>query len=99
MIGGALCLPILFPSLFPSIDHETALILVRFGALLEVGWEITDALTRIYERVLLPNGEELQPNVLLVLIACHHSLSTLLVIPASIIYCDYKGPLADNTFD
>ena len=99
MIGGSLCLPILLPSLFPSIDHETALILVRFGALLEVGRKSTDALTRIYERVLLPNGEELQPNVLLVLIACHHSLSTLLVIPASIIYCDYKGPLADNTFD
>lgn len=85
-IGGALCLPILYPSWFPGVSHASALAMMRWGALCEVAWEVTDVLKRIYERCFLPNGADLQPNTLLYLIFCHHSLSTLLVVPANVLY-------------
>lgn len=88
-VGGALCLPALIPSAFPSVSHSLALSLTRWGALSEVAFEVTDSLKRIYQRCFLDNGAELQPNALLFLLFCHHSLSTLLVVPTNVLYSEF----------
>ena len=87
-VGGALCLPALLPAWFPNVSHAAALSMVRWGALCEVAWEVTDTLKRVYQRC-LPNGAELQPNSLLFLLFCHHSLSTLLVVPTNVMYSEF----------
>ena len=47
-VGGALCLPALLPAWFPNVSHAAALSMVRWGALCEVAWEVTDTLKRVY---------------------------------------------------
>ena len=72
-------------SLTRSLAHSLA---PSRGALCEVAWEVTDTLKRVYQRC-LPNGAELQPNSLLFLLFCHHSLSTLLVVPTNVMYSEF----------
>lgn len=80
-IGGALCLPAV--AMGPT---AMACRLARWGALVEVGWEVTDLAERWYQRLCTKDGHIFQPAALLALACLHHPLACCLVIPMNICY-------------
>merc|ERR1712224_821883 len=52
-LGGMLCIPAIFGCGF---SRETALLLARHGALIELGWEIQDTVERLWDRYTTPDG-------------------------------------------
>ena len=86
-IGGILCLPSILGLLE---DQATASSLACLGILSEMGWELSDMLMWMYKRYFTENGKIKVPGALLVALAIHHSLSTLLGIPAILNYRNLK---------
>lgn len=80
-IGGMLCLP----AVFAGVTATTAS-LGRWGAIWEVGWEITDVGDRLFQRCCLEKGAQLQPLGMLVFIFFHHALALCMVIPMNLYF-------------
>lgn len=84
-VGGVLCIPAVFA--LPICSNETACMLARHGALVEVAWEIGDVCQRAYELLFGGQvGKDRNPPSILALLAIHHSMSIALVIPMNITY-------------
>ena len=85
LIGGAVCLPAVIPGHF-GLDPSVAASLACLGILSEMGWEIEDQLTWIYKRFFTKGGKEKVPNLLLVILGIHHSMTTILGLPMVLNY-------------
>ena len=85
-VGGMLCLP----SLLGLGDEKMASSLACLGILAEMGWEIEDLTVWMYKRFALPDGKTKVPNALLIVLAIHHSLTTILGMPMVLAYRDLK---------
>lgn len=76
-LGGMMCAPAIFDL---GVPREVALVLVRHGALIELGWEIQDTVERLHERFFSRDGPTTQPNAMFFSCSCitrcnGHSLS------------------------
>lgn len=89
LVGGLLCVPAIVPG-FCGLDPSVAASLACLGILSEIGWEIEDILTWIYKHFATPNGKDKVPNVMLIMLSIHHSLTTLLGLPMILHYRDLK---------
>jgi hypothetical protein len=83
-LGGFLCIP----SLVGASGAGVAA-LACHGGLCEAGWELQDAMVRIYQ-VLFggPAGKEKNPTPLMVILFIHHAMGLSMVIPMNIVYHD-----------
>ena len=85
LVGGLVCLPAVVPGHF-GLDPPVASSLACLGILSEMGWEWEDMITWIYKRFATPNGNTRVPNALLMILAIHHSLTSILGIPVILYY-------------
>lgn len=97
LLGGAVCLPAIIPGHL-GLDPSVAASLACLGILSEMGWEIEDQLTWIYKRFFTKGGKEKVPNALLIILAVHHSMTTILGLPMILNY-RYLSTLHWLTFD
>lgn len=88
LFGSLLATPSLF-GLF-NLDPKLSSSLACLGILSEMGWEIGDMFMWIYKRYFTVGGKVRVPIALLVVLALHHSLTSLLAIPAIMNYRDSK---------
>ena len=92
-VGGLLCVPSVFNftnwSIF-NIDERSAASLACLSILSEMGWEIQDLIVMMYRRLFLPNGHKLVPNISLIIMPIHHSLTCILGIPTILRYRSLK---------
>jgi len=87
-LGGMLCVPAIFGCGF---SRETALLLARHGALIELGWEIQDTIERLWDRYTTPDGIKRNPWAMLKLMLIHHGMQWALVIPMNLHYSHLSG--------
>jgi len=87
-IGGALCIPVLINGNL-GLSFSTAAALARHGALTEVGYEVMDLVTRIYQITLGgPEGKIKNPKALFIGVCIHHFMGISMVLPMNIYYSD-----------
>jgi len=84
-VGGLLCMPSALGLSLPA-GWPTVATLAAYGALCEVGWEIQDGIERIYQLAFLPDGAELNPPALRVIILLHHAMGLGMVLPMNVYY-------------
>jgi len=87
LLGGLVCLPAVVPGHF-GMDASIASSLACLGILSEMGWELEDMLVWIYKRFATTRGKEKVPNALLLVLAIHHSLTSILGLPMVLYYRD-----------
>ena len=83
--GGLVCLPAIVPGHF-GLDPKVAASYACLGILSEMGWEIEDQVTWIYKRYFTPNGKVKVPAALLIVLGIHHSMTSILGLPAVLNY-------------
>ena len=83
-VGALLCVP--YTVGWPGVSRDTALILLRHGALAEVGWEISDTLERAYNGLFVEGGTASSPLPLCLMLFFHHFTACGLVIPFNLWY-------------
>jgi hypothetical protein len=76
-IGGLLCLP----SILSLTDPKTGASLACLAIVSEMGWEIQDILGTFYKRLFTQDGKKTVPDILLIILPMHHSLTTSMAIP------------------
>lgn len=87
-VGGALCLPSVL-GLSSRLPSGLTGALARHGALCEVGWEVSDTLTRISQMLFGGEaGRAKNPVAVLVMLLMHHSCAQCMVMPLNLYYPD-----------
>jgi len=83
-VGGALCLPSMLGGSGAVISA-----LACHGGLCEAGWELQDAIVRIYQILFGGKaGKAQNPTPLVVILGLHHAMGLGMVIPMNIVYRD-----------
>mmetsp|Transcript_1579 Transcript_1579/g.1860 ORF Transcript_1579/g.1860 Transcript_1579/m.1860 type:complete len:308 (+) Transcript_1579:145-1068(+) len=86
--GGLLCVPSVFSlTIFPE---EVAFALARHGAMAETAWEVGDMITRIYKICFTEDGRRSNPASLIFILALHHVVGILLVLPLNVYFGNSK---------
>lgn len=81
-VGGLLCVP----SVFGLLPAHVAVPMALHGALFEVGWELQDAVQRLWDISPLgtPEGKAANPPSFLRFMFMHHALGLSLVVPLNV---------------
>lgn len=87
-LGGVLCVPAIFGC---CVSRDTALCLVRHGALVELGWEVQDTALRLWSRVTTEEGAKINPRAIFMFMFMHHAMQWALVIPMNLHYSHLSG--------
>lgn len=86
-IGGLVYLP----AVLRIGDEATAASLACLGILSKMGWEIQDLLRWIYKRIFYSDGKAKVPGALLIILAVHHSMTTILGLPMVLHYRNLRA--------
>jgi len=90
VVSGALCLPVLAGNWPPELLSTLA----RHAGMSEVAYELADVCETLVMRFVSPGGQEgllLRPNAYIALMACHHLMGTLMVVPMNSFYSHVRG--------
>lgn len=82
LLGGLLCLP----SVFGLAAPKTSSALACLSIISEMGWEMEDVVYSLWTRFFTKDGKKAVPDIMLLLIPMHHSLTSLLAIPTIMRY-------------